>query len=69
MTEWWDKQIQRADHLAPKANGSKELLKFYASLLRAQRTSLSFFGAARIGFRQAISSVICLCWWMRCPDS
>jgi formate dehydrogenase accessory protein FdhE len=37
MTEWWDKQIQRADHLAPGANGSKELLKFYGHLLRAQK--------------------------------
>lgn len=37
MSEWWDKQIDRADRLIPKANGSKELLKFYAQLLRAQR--------------------------------
>ncbi|HEY8188204.1 MAG TPA: formate dehydrogenase accessory protein FdhE [Pyrinomonadaceae bacterium] len=37
MTEWWDKQIQRADQLAEHANGSKELLTFYAQLLRAQR--------------------------------
>lgn len=37
MTEWWDKQIQRADRLAGAANGSKDLLKFYAYLLRAQR--------------------------------
>jgi FdhE protein len=42
MTEWWDKQIQRADHLAPKANGSKELLKFYAYLLRAQKDIFEF---------------------------
>ena len=34
---WWDKQIRRADDLIPKANGSKELLTFYAQLLRAQR--------------------------------
>src|SRR5215203_3964829 len=37
MSEWWDKQILRADQLIPKANGSKELLTFYAQLLRAQR--------------------------------
>lgn len=37
MSEWWNKQIHRADHLIPKANGSKELLKFYAQLLSAQR--------------------------------
>jgi FdhE protein len=37
MTSWWDKQIQRADQLIPKANGSKELLTFYAQLLRAQK--------------------------------
>src|ERR1043166_6293685 len=37
MSNWWDKQIQRADHLAPQANGSKELLTFYAQLLRAQK--------------------------------
>src|SRR2546421_5853273 len=42
MTEWWDKQIQRADHLAPKANGSKELLNFYAHLLRAQKDIYEF---------------------------
>src|SRR6185295_4333196 len=37
MSEWWDKQIQRADQLAAQANGSKELLTFYAELLRAQK--------------------------------
>src|SRR5687768_16245114 len=37
MSAWWDKQIHRADQLIPKANGSKELLKFYAQLLRAQK--------------------------------
>jgi len=37
MTVWWDKQIQRADQLAPQANGSKELLTFYRHLLRAQK--------------------------------
>jgi FdhE protein len=42
MTNWWDKQIQRADQLIPKANGSKELLTFYAQLLRAQRDIYEF---------------------------
>jgi len=37
MSNWWDKQIERADQLAPEANGSKELLTFYAQLLRAQK--------------------------------
>jgi formate dehydrogenase accessory protein FdhE len=37
MTKWWDKQIERADYLMPKANGSKDLLTFYAHLLRAQK--------------------------------
>ena len=37
MIDWWDKQIQRADDLADCANGSKELLAFYAYLLRAQK--------------------------------
>ncbi len=37
MIGWWDKQIRRADQLAPQANGSKELLSFYAQLLRAQK--------------------------------
>jgi FdhE protein len=42
MTDWWDKQIQRADHLATKSSGSKELLAFYAHLLRAQREIYEF---------------------------
>ena len=37
MTTFWDKQIDRADHLSREASGSKELLKFYAQLLRAQK--------------------------------
>jgi len=37
VSEWWDKQIHRADQLAAQANGSKELLTFYAQLLRAQK--------------------------------
>jgi hypothetical protein len=42
MAEWWDKQIRRADQLVPNANGSKELLKFYAHLLRAQKDIYDF---------------------------
>ena len=42
MAEWWDKQIQRADLLAANANGSKELLTFYAHLLRAQKGIYQF---------------------------
>lgn len=37
MTEWWEKQILRADQLAAQANGSGDLLRFYARLLRAQQ--------------------------------
>src|SRR5215813_11292878 len=36
MSNFWDKQIQRADYLANESSGSKELLTFYAQLLRAQ---------------------------------
>ena len=36
MSDWWNQQIRRADQLVPKANGAKELLTFYAQLLRAQ---------------------------------
>ncbi len=42
MTEWWDKQIQRADHLAAVSTGSSELLTFYAQLLRAQKEIYEF---------------------------
>jgi formate dehydrogenase accessory protein FdhE len=37
MSDFWDKQIERADLLAAESSGSKELLTFYAQLLRAQR--------------------------------
>jgi FdhE protein len=47
MIEWWDKQIQRADHLAPKANGSKELLDFYTHLLRAQKDIYEFLRSCK----------------------
>lgn len=36
MTEFWDKQIDRAEFLATEASGSRELLAFYAQLVRAQ---------------------------------
>jgi len=37
MPDFWNKQIERADYLAEQASGSKELLTFYAQLLRAQK--------------------------------
>jgi len=37
MSSFWNKQIERADHLAEESSGSKELLTFYAQLLRAQQ--------------------------------
>lgn len=37
MSTFWDKQIERADFLAGESSGSKDLLKFYAQLLRAQK--------------------------------
>ena len=37
MSDFWDKQIARADLLAGEASGSTELLKFYGQLLRAQK--------------------------------
>jgi formate dehydrogenase maturation protein FdhE len=36
MSTFWNKQIERADYLAAESSGSKELLAFYAQLLRAQ---------------------------------
>jgi len=36
MAGFWDKQIDRADQLAAEPSGAKELLTFYARLLRAQ---------------------------------
>ena len=37
MPSFWDQQIERADYLAAESSGSKELLAFYAQLLRAQK--------------------------------
>lgn len=36
MPDFWDKQIDRAEHLAAESSGAKELLAFYTRLLRAQ---------------------------------
>lgn len=38
----WDACIRRAEHLAAKADATKELLTFYAELLRAQRGIYDF---------------------------
>jgi hypothetical protein len=61
MISWWDKQIQRADHLVSRANGSKELLTFYAHLLRAQKDTMNFFVVAKRGFRPVTLNSIGLC--------
>ena len=42
MSRWWDEQIARADQLAVQSTGSRELLTFYAQLLRAQREVYEF---------------------------
>lgn len=47
MTGWWDKQIQRADQLSAQSGGSKELLAFYAQLLRAQKDIYEFLRSRR----------------------
>jgi len=47
MSEWWDKQVRRADQLASQANGSKELLTFYAQLLRAQKGIYDYLRSRR----------------------
>ena len=43
MSTFWDKQIERADFLAGESSGSKELLRFYAQLLRAQKEIYELF--------------------------
>ena len=45
MRSFWDRQIERADQLTAIASGSKELLSFYAQLLRAQRKMHEHFRA------------------------
>ena len=42
MSTFWNKQIERVDYLAAEASGSKELLAFYAQLLRAQEGFYEF---------------------------
>lgn len=42
MSTFWNKQIARADYLASESSGSKELLAFYAQLLRAQEEIYEF---------------------------
>jgi len=37
VTTFWNKQIERADYLRTQPGGAKELLTFYAQLLRAQK--------------------------------
>jgi len=39
---WWDAAIRRAEHLAANADATKELLTFYAELLRAQKEIYDF---------------------------
>jgi formate dehydrogenase maturation protein FdhE len=43
MSAFWNKQIERADYLAAQSSGSKELLMFYAQLLRAQKALYESF--------------------------
>ena len=47
MSGFWDKQIERADHLAAQAGGARELLAFYAQLLRAQVAIYESFRSRR----------------------
>jgi hypothetical protein len=54
VSSFWDKQIERADELAAQASGSKELLTFYAQLLRAQKTFTKRFVRAHTGCRREI---------------
>jgi FdhE protein len=45
MSTFWDKQIERADFLVGESSGSKELLQFYAQLLRAQKEIYESFSS------------------------
>jgi FdhE protein len=40
--ESWDTRIQRAEHLAARSEAARELLTFYATLLRAQKESYEY---------------------------
>ena len=42
MSTFWEKQIERADLLAAESSGSRDLLRFYAQLLRAQKEIYEF---------------------------
>src|ERR1051326_397610 len=42
MKETWDKRIERADRLAARSEGAKELLTFYEHLLRTQKEIYEF---------------------------
>ena len=42
MSTFWEKQIERADLLAAQSSGSKDLLRFYGQLLRAQQEIYDF---------------------------
>ena len=47
LSGFWNKQIERADFLARELSGSKELLTFYAQLLRAQNEVYESFRSRR----------------------
>ena len=47
MSTFWSKQIVRADSLAAESSGSKELLTFYAQLLRAQEAVYESFRSCK----------------------
>lgn len=47
MSTFWNKQVDRAAFLAAESSGSKELLTFYAQLLRAQAEIYESFRSRR----------------------
>ena len=47
MSTFWSKQIERADYLAAGSSGSKDLVAFYAQLLRAQEAVYESFRSRR----------------------
>jgi FdhE protein len=47
MKESWDKRIQRAEQLAAKSEATKELLVFYARLLRVQKEVYDYLRSRR----------------------
>ncbi len=42
IRETWDTRIQRAEQLAARSEAARELLSFYATLLRAQKESYEY---------------------------